>query len=339
MRKHSSLYFVISLIAVLLAPALICLFVPDGQILSLVRGEIELSGLAASSGVVPANLYGYVLSGGLALALLVLLALSRDKQAALRFAAAAVWLGLLASRGLFCLVNLKIFELCPRAVIDLSTGGLSLYGALLGVLLAARLFRRQEAALYRPLVIALAVFIPAARLAEFFSPEALGVGIDVDFSGILTIPSMFGDVLNVRLIEIIFGVLLLLAVILFMKRPTRRPMDGLCFYLFLFGVTQILMESLRQDGHMVWGFVKAQQILSLLTAALCLMYFTAQKGKVVPALALSAVAGALCFAMEKQLDRGYVAVPDWANYCVYTLILAAYLLLGLRMIKGVRKNG
>ncbi len=315
--------------------AVICLFVPDGQLLSDVRGEMESTRGVAFSGVVPMNLYGYALAGAAALSLCAIMLLNRDRAGAIRFCAGALWLGLAMSRILFCLVNLAVFALCPLSVAYLLTGGLSLYGALFGVLTAALLCGRKSAPSCRSLTVSLAVFIPGARIAEYFSPESLGIGVDVEFSNLFSVPSMFGDVLNVRLIEILIAAALLIAVILRERKPERSWKDGLRVYLFLFAAIQILMESLRRDGHMIWGFVKAQQVLSLLTATVCLTMLTSGRRRVA-SLILSSVAGALCFAMEKQLDRGYVPVSDWANYGAYAFIIFAYLAIGIILI---RKSG
>jgi heme A synthase len=74
-------------------------------------------------------------------------------------------------------------------------------------------------------------------------------------------------------------ILFLLALCLFFGRRQKRrarPGDvGMIVYA-LFGASQILLESLRDDGHMVAGFIRVQQVGYALMPVLALIVFGAR---------------------------------------------------------------
>ena len=156
-------------------------------------------------------------------------------------------------------------------------GGYSLMGALFGLLAALRLaegitrtedaFLRDGAALSLPLALAV------ERLAEYGT--GLGEGRQVSAQWLIST----GLCLE-RDGEFFFPVCLLeaaVALALFAWMLLRRlrgadskPGDALRTMLTLFGLTQVLLESLRGDDHMVVHFVRAQQVMAILIVVVCM---------------------------------------------------------------------
>ena len=105
--------------------------------------------------------------------------------------------------------------------------------------------------------------------------------------------------------------------------------ERLAVSVMLYGISQIFMESLRKDRHMIWGFTKVQQILALLLV-LGVLLARARDGKGRKrAIAATLCAAVPLIALEFALDRADVSIL--LLYGAYLLILTAYLWAAWRM--------
>ena len=133
---------------------------------------------------------------------------------------------------------------------------------------------------------------------------------------------------------------LILAV--FLIRMLRRNVkEGLVFSSFclLYGVTQTLMESLRYDGHLRFGFIGVQQVLSaalfgVTLIALSVRALRRQGGKLLPVIALASLPLVLAalVGVEFLIDRSELG--KLFSYGLYLPLLALPAALGMRLIKG-----
>ena len=262
----------------------------------------------------------------------------QDKAAVFNSCAAFVgcsgFFGFLFSRLLYCLTALIFYmrQAGISAVFRWWEGGMSMTGALLGIALAGFLTIRRDTRSWESAVPSAVILIAFARLAETFG--SLGRGMDVDWEGFTTIadPYGFGNVLNVWFIELIV-ILVLGAALLLWKRFSRSCPHGVWFaaaFIIVYGTVQILMESLRADRHMIWGFVKSQQLFSFLLAFACLLFFALRRSRITLTVVSSlALAGAV-FSLEKALDRLPVS-PIWL-YLVFIALLFCYLCFAVSVI-------
>ena len=317
-------------LAILSALALL-LFVPDGKILSDVQNAYYIGEPPAyAAAVCP---YGAVLALGAALALLAhALLYVRGEKKSLRallpeitaFSARALWLSVVLSRLIYCLVNWSFYE-GPAGfagALRWWEGGMSMTGVLLGALGAAYWTYQGKDQGYEAAALALPLMIFLARCAEHFA--AIGVGLDVEFGGIFAVEGEFGSTLNISLIEAL-SILLIAAAMLLWKNKDRLCPRGpryLMAMVIFYGAVQILMESLRWDRHMIWGFVKAQQLFSFLLALGCLMALAWRCGRRVAVLCASAALAGAVFGLEKALDR--LDIPSIYIYLVFIALIAAY---------------
>ena len=108
-------------------------------------------------------------------------------------------------------------------------------------------------------------------------------------------------------------------------------------FLIVYGALQILMESLRADQHMIWGFVKAQQLFSFLTALGCLTAFGWRCGRRVPAVLVSAAVAAAVFGIEKGIDRLEISSVWW--YLLFVLLISGYIAFAVSVIRRGVKIG
>ena len=203
----------------------------------------------------------------------------------------------------------------PLAVLRFWQGGYSLVGGLLGAVLAAKLAERWAGTGKGELRDALAVGLPAAvmveRLCERGSGLGLGRFVTAEWlTGTGLCPQVDGDFVHpVYLYEA--AVALILLIVMFVLSLRRRENQGgahLRIFLVLFGLTQVILESLRADGHMVEHFVHIQQVYSICIAVgvmVCWSVKAARKPGRHPALTVGWI-----------LTLAAVGVTIWAEFGV-----------------------
>lgn len=332
--KH--LMTVVLVLSILLGLAVLCFFVPDGLMLN-----DAMNAYYTAQPSTPYNLqlypYGCMLAlgtvAGMAIVTLMMRHVVVKRDALLRFMALALWLGLLCSRAFYCLVNILFYapEFNRLAFLKIWEGGFSMSGAMLGISLAAYLVIKSTNVrrFMDATALLLALFVVIERFGEKFTE--MGIGLDVDIVSIFTIEGILGEVLNVWLIEslVALGILITLATLL--RRDSLHTGDYLPFFFLLYGSTQILMESLRADQHMIWGFVKVQQVLAMLTASGAALYFGFKARRMVGALLVSGLIAIGGFGLEKALDR--LDISPILLYAAFIVLIAGYLSYGLYIVR------
>ena len=208
----------------------------------------------------------------------------------------AIPLGLLMSRLFFCAVNFDYFTESisqPLRMLAFWDGGYSLFGALCGLVLAALIAARVQnvrfGTVFDVTAVPLGVLLCGFRLAEGLTGQ-LGVGKQVEVSTLAEkLPLLFvsdhiGTLTLYRLAvyryeSAIAIAVFICALLLFNSRHPRRKARqgdvGMIVY-SLFGASQVLLESLRDDGHMLVGFIRAQQLGYALIPILALSVFGAR---------------------------------------------------------------
>lgn len=197
-------------------------------------------------------------------------------------------------------------------------GGFAMTGVLAAMLIAGKIVPscRRVTGLSAPL------FIAGERLAEVFTgtPEnfksALGFGISLgEYDGnavpwYALLNEEYGELrLNVRLIEMIIALLIVIAVwavpfLLKKRKICRRGDYRLPLFLVLYGMTQIMMECLRDDGHLALNFfLKAQQITAMMFAMAGLFMLIRPLKKYLFFAAMCAEVVIPVIALEFMLDR------------------------------------
>ena len=244
----------------------------------------------------PVYLYGAVLAVTAAAALFWTARNARahgDTEAVSWMAVLSVPLGLIFGRAGYLLAR---WEWASQQ--DLSTyfrvtdGGLMLYGALAGVVLAAWLAAKLAHASFPALLDDMAapgaMTIAVMRLAE--GPLGLGFGWSVadwfdpemgmsvfaleDVSFLQRFPFAVLDycedwVWAVFVLEALIAVGIM---IVLLRTKASQPGRRALLFLLLYACTQVLGESMRQDDVLKWGFVRVNQILGGLAAAGVLLY-------------------------------------------------------------------
>ena len=104
----------------------------------------------------------------------------------------------------------------------------------------------------------------------------------------------------------------------------------------LFGATQVLMESLRYDSHLMFSFVGVQHVLSMIVLGIPVLILAKRGLKPKKPLAIAGlilipvVVGLLVF-LEFQIDR--TETNRYMLYAFYTAALAATAVVGFLLAK------
>ena len=299
-----------------------------------------LTGLSADTRLEPVKTplrfsrFGLTLAVGTVAVAALLLVLYRKLprlHAALLWAAAlAVPFGLISARLVYCLVNVNYYLnaiSAPEAMLKVWEGGLSLCGALAGVVLAgvigAKLTRTPVGmTLYACLPILYALTVIAAVTCMVvnagYGPELPASFFTIEIGGV---PRLF-----TAWLRIIIPAAVMLIVAPHVKKSALPASHRFAVYAFLYGSVMILLESLRKDGHMVWGFVHAEMVFDLCFALPALLYLAKTKKRILLSLLATAVLAGAVVALEFALDRSNIG--DGLLYAVYAALLGGYIFLG-----------
>ena len=206
-------------------------------------------------------------------------------------------LGLVFSRLAFCLANLSYFTDAisqPWRMLSFWDGGYSLLGALYGLMVAAFLTARIQKVRFGSMldvaIVPIGLFIFGIRIAEGLTDGQLGIGRQVDVGALaqalpwLFVQDQMGTLTLYRLAVYRYEAAVALLIFafslgLFFGRHPRwkaRPGDLAMIVLSLFGASQVILESMRDDGHMLWGFIRVQQLGCALIPLLALLIFGAR---------------------------------------------------------------
>jgi len=254
----------------------------------------------------------------------------------------ALGLGFLVSRLFFGTMEGAMGEILPPwAMLRFNTGGYSMMGALLGAcmggILAARLTGQSAKKMLDLLAPCLMLFIACERLGEGYI-EGYGVSrtlTDPLLQGtFLAVEREYGWCLATYLMEAFVG--LVLAVILLRDiHQKRRAGDVFLLFLLLFGGTQVLLESLRYDGHMtVKAFVRLEMIMAMMLLSGGLIVLAVRQWKKRRGLALAALlsipaAAGLGVEIEFMIDHSQIS--HYLLYLAFLMLLAVPVCLGLRL--------
>ena len=274
----------------------------------------------------PVTAYG----AGMALALLATLVvcgaylrLRGDKaERALYLAVAGIPLSWLMSRIVFVMANITYYTVTlsnPGLALRFWDGGYSLTGAVMGLLLAATLLTRMlklpRGLMTDAVGFAAPVGIIIARLCEPGTGMGLGRPISYDWLLFLGVDDGMGDVVYpIFYIEAAVAAIISLVLVVWTLRQKGaiRSGDTGLVSMTLLGACQIVLESMRNDGHMVVHFIRIQMVLSLVALLAGLIVFSGRlykrggmkKSQQLVLWLVTVVCIGLAVFMEFRVDRG-----------------------------------
>ena len=212
-----------------------------------------------------------------AAALIVLFGMTKtlSSRAAGLFTCLGIVLGIAGARLLYCVCNLSTFTETfenPWLMLCFFDGGFSLPGLVAGLLAAAAITSKVEkisfARLMDALALPLGLAIAVLRFGEQFTDLGVGKAVTEGFATAY-FPWLFqfsrmGVAIEYRLhvwaYEAVLGVVIFLVTLLAHRKLQKREGDTALFFFALYGSTQILLESMRDDGHMLLIFLRVGQL-------------------------------------------------------------------------------
>lgn len=218
-------------------------------------------------------------------------------------------------------------------------GGYSITGAYVGLLLAAvaahGLTRQPFGKLADALALGMPLGLMVARLAERGTGLGEGQQVPENWPALLSIDTEYGLLHAVCVYEAVAAALIFVVLLAFQRARKRRDGDLLLLFTLLYGCSQVVLESLRVDGHMtVHMGVSVQQVLCAVMAVTVLILWITRAARAhrIPPLQLTLTALestlAVIFAIiaEFGVDR-WESKP--AAYALMTLCMLDLLITAL----------
>lgn len=300
-----------------------------------------------SGGPFTLTAYGLCVAVGALLAIVMTVLMGRGRlgiDGCLSMSLAAGVGAILGARMVYCLTMLDfiLYDMGGAEFIpQLWQGGYSLYGAvlggMLGVWLYARATRRKTAQLLDLAAPGAALAIAVIRSAEYFTGQGLGHYIDAEemMRFPFAVESLYGDwQMPVFFYEAVAAVIIL-AVVLAMRRHGCEGCMAETFIILL-GLTQIILESWREDEFIRFGFVRFNQLAAAITLGVVLALRILRQVKENGLHAWQIIRGVLflagigiIIALEFALDKSSID-----NTILYGMMAAALIVMGISLLKN-----
>ena len=136
------------------------------------------------------------------------------------------------------------------------------------------------------------------------------------------------------------GLILIALVLDLLLHKNAKPGNTFILFLLLFGGSQAILESLRQDKHLTLSFVHLQQIMAIPMVIGGVMMAAKRAGKdkrflwkLAGGLALATLLGILLELAIYRPDM-VIEMDIYLIYIIFVLLMTALVYLGLRLRKG-----
>lgn len=228
----------------------------------------------------------------------------------------------------------------PALALRFWDGGYAATGAVAGFLLAACLAEKWAHLPTGTLADGGSIGLPLAllvlRLAEGGTRLGLGRSITYPWLMFLGVDDGYGNLVHpvYRYEAAAAALVLLIMVVWLMRHPKARKGDACRTCLGLLGALQVLLESLRNDGHLVVHFVRIQQVLSLVAlvavfavfATRCVKAGRMKKSQLLAQWLMVLVCIGVGIWMEFRVDRGSLKLLYYGvmALCMGTILLMAH---------------
>lgn len=271
-------------------------------------------------------------------------------------------LGVVCARAVYCVFNLSTFLETyenPWLMLRFFDGGLSMAGLFIGMLIAAALAARacgvRFAALADAMCVPMGLMLAILRLGEQFTDLGTGKAVTEGW-WTANLPWLFATSrmgvatvyrLNVWAYEAAAGVLIFAATLAIYRRLRGREGDTALFFFSLFGAVQVLLESLRDDGHMLLIFLRVGQLAAALMPLICCGVLTrryvrearAGRGRIWLAWLVMAICVAGIVLLEFSLD-GRLALSGSSmgrDYAVMAVLCALMFVMPCSLIGALKR--
>lgn len=186
---------------------------------------------------------------------------------------------IICARMYYIVFNLDYYLLNPEEIIKISSGGLAIYGGILGGIICLFVFSKIKNIKFLKLLDLIAISLPLGqaigRWGNFLNVEAYGCITDTFFKmGIMEGENII-YVHPTFLYESVFCIIIFIVINL---RKKNIKFDGelVCYYLASYGIVRALVESLRADSLMFYN-IKVSLVLSIILFVVAMCYIVYKK--------------------------------------------------------------
>lgn len=271
---------------------------------------------------------------------------------AIDFAIWAIPLALVGARLYYVFFRWDAFAGDLLSIFNVRSGGLAIYGGVLGGLLAARIVSRRKgialASLLDLVAPSLVLGQAIGRWGNYFNMEAYGFRLSDPalqfFPFAVEIP--VGDVWYWHMATFFYEFcwdLLVFALLMVIRLYTRRKGDVFCFYLLLYCAGRTVIEGLREDSlTFLSEFVRISQVFSaLVCVAIVVVFFLRLKRRGQPLFILALISTLLALAgcFIGEFERGaYAFLFVYAQLLLLALLLCQLVLAALCLFDERRRK-
>ena len=267
------------------------------------------------------------------------------------FAPLTVFLGFASAHVFYCLVRLEHTLYDAQAISflyfwddhDMLYGGM--VGCALAALVAAKGAHRSTLGLLDAIAPAGALMIAFVRLAQGLHGDGYGEYLD-DGSVFAHFPFAVFDAYYEAWAWALFLLAALVAVLLFIWIGTRKSRfagDRTLLFVGLYAAAQIVLESLRRDDFLRWGFVRSSQLISVILVGFVLVCYALPRfgqplWRKLTSFTLYGGMVAMCVLLEFALEQRIAFLQELSTQACYGLMAFASLLLmvNIGMMRGVQ---
>lgn len=239
-------------------------------------------------GVLP--IYSVLIVTGIVAALIIASREERrlqlPKDTTIDLALWAVPFGVIGARLYYVAFAWDMFRDDLLSILYVWEGGIAIYGAILGGLLAVFLFSRRRKLPFPRLtdiiVPGLALAQAIGRWGNYFNMEAYGAEVTDPalqfFPMAVLIPGPAGDTWHMATFfyESIWN-LMVFAALMLTRRSMRRDGDATLWYLLLYGAGRLIVEGLRTDSLWAGSSVRISQLLGVVMSLGVIAVFLARR--------------------------------------------------------------
>lgn len=255
----------------------------------------------------------------------------------------AIPLGILFARAYYVLFRFNTYSEDWLSVFNIREGGLAIYGAVIGGLIAARIVSKKHgismALLMDVVAPSLVLGQAIGRWGNYINMEAYGLRIAEEplqfFPFAVQIP--VGDVWYWHMATFFYEFcwdILVFALLLALRRRAKRNGDVFCWYLLLYCSGRTVIEGLRNDSlTFISEFVRISQVLSALAAFGVVLYFFLRIRDRISLVTIAPVVSAvLCLVTTflGEFERGaYSSLFFWSQVSMVVLLVSQAAIIAL----------
>ena len=300
--------------------------------------------------------YGVCLAVAIAVSLLALRPRAKrmgmPEGTVLRFGLTAIPLAVVGARLFYCAVRApRLFpEYDAGFLLRIWEGGFGIAGAFGGCALAAYITARRTGQpvgrMMDCVVPGCALMLALARFSEGFAGTGYGDYLENEALWFfpLAVKNIYGEYyVALFMLEGLVALALAAALLRMEKRGTAdRPGDLTLLFLLLYGATQIVLESLRRDSFLRWGFVRVNQLFGVALLALVTAVSSARAwraGASRTRLALEWSAALLCVGVGVGMEFAFEKsrIPNLIAYGILIAAMAVIAGLAFAQMRRARR--